>query len=125
MFNDDTERQGAQQDESSNVSRDSHGSRGVDAETLAKRDLGTVGGGKIPGGDTDKSEADGEQHESVKNSSNETSPAAINTTGKQAHSRHPSQPQTAMGDRDASKSRPGEEIADPMSSRAPDKINQQ
>lgn len=160
MSDNDTRQQETPLDESA------QGSSNIDKSTLTKRDLGTVGGGNIPGGatenkviheelnkndntgqsdahkeenkDSNNKDKDGaragdtgekqESVRSVKNSSNETSPAAINTIDKQAQSgnggRHPSQPQTPMGDQDANRSRSGEEIEDPMSSRAPDKINQ-
>ena len=114
------------------------------------RDMGTVGGGNIPGGSTsgttqgatntsnitpgsEGSSSRGNvdavapgEGESVKDSSKETSPAATNTVDKQAGGggRHPGQPQTAMGDQDSARGRSGEEITEPMSSRAPDKLHQ-
>src|SRR5579883_28299 len=97
------------------------------------RNMGTVGGGNISassGSGTTRggmsssnstvenggSSSDGNvgagapaDRGSVKNSSVGTSPAATNTIDKQAQGsgggRHPSQPQTAMGDQDATQSR--------------------
>jgi hypothetical protein len=68
------------------------------------------------------------EHGSVKDSSVGQEPVATNTIDKQAHQssggRHPSQPQTAMGDQDATYGRSGDQVTEPMSSRSPDKINQ-
>ncbi|MBV9257361.1 MAG: hypothetical protein JO215_05030 [Ktedonobacteraceae bacterium] len=116
------------------------------------RDMGTVGGGNIPGSSGSGASQEGvstststvesgggssggtvgagapADRGSVKDSSVGTSPAATNTVDRQAQDssggRHPSQPQTAMGDRDATQGQSGDEVTDPMSSRAPDKIQQ-
>ncbi|HEV2662901.1 MAG TPA: hypothetical protein VGU68_20000 [Ktedonobacteraceae bacterium] len=120
----------------------------ADYEALvSKRDLGTAGGGNIPGGSGPQggiSSSDstvqskgtpgggtggGEtERGSVKDSDMGTPPQAINTVDKQGQgnlgSRNPGEAGTSMGDQDATQGRPGEEITDPMSSRAPDKIHQ-
>jgi hypothetical protein len=114
---------------------------------ISNRDLGTVGGGNIPGGSGSQggiSSSDstvqsagtpggntkgGETEQgSVKDSNVSTPPQAKNTVDKHAQSnlggRNPGEAGTSMGDQDATQGRPGEEITDPMSSRAPDKIHQ-
>jgi hypothetical protein len=120
----------------------------ADYEALvSKRDMGTVGGGNIPGGSgpqggisssdstvqskgTPRGSTGGGETErgSVKDSDASTPPQAVNTVDKHAQSnlggRSPGQAGTSMGDQDATQGRPGEEITDPMSSRAPDKIYQ-
>jgi hypothetical protein len=120
----------------------------ADYEALVgNRDLGTVGGGNIPGGSGPQggistsdstvqsggtpggSMGGGEtERGSVKDSDVGTPPQAKNTVDKHAQSnlggRSPGQGGTSMGDRDAKQGRLGEEATDSMSSRAPDKIHQ-
>ncbi len=114
---------------------------------VSKRDMGTVGGGNIPGGNgpqggistSDSTVQSGgtaggntgggeTERGSVKDSAADTPPQAKNTVDKHAQSnlggRSPGQAGTSMGDQDATQGRSGEEMTDPMSSRAPDKIHQ-
>ncbi len=114
---------------------------------LSNRDMGTVGGGNVPGaggsrggmsasdstvesGGTPGGNVGGGETErgSIKHSDAGTPPAAKNTVDKQAQSniggRNPGKAGTSMGDQDATQGRPDDGITDPMSSRAPDKINQ-
>lgn len=95
------------------------------------RDLGTAGGGPIPGNQTSNAGETNASSTTTPSSSTETTTEARNAsatdrTGQgNIGGRNPSQPQTAMGDQDRTMSRPGDETADPMTSRAPDKVNQQ
>ena len=128
----------------------------VGSEGASKRDLGTVGGGTIPSTSTSPrggmntsdstKEAGGTSAErnigqglptdrggltDVEVSGESTRNA--NQIDRQAQSniggRNPGQPQTSMGDREASHGNRGrgtnEEIIDPMTSRAPDKVHQE
>lgn len=115
-------------------------------ETSSARDLGTAGGGSIPNlPDIDR---DKTAHEARTNDSPQRSDATVErenadtphdappTNDARAVNRHsqgnaatrdPGQPQTAMGDQDRTFGGRGadanEETIDPMTSRAPDKVN--
>ena len=116
---------------------------GVGENASSNRDLGTVGGGNVPGvsgsrggvGASDSTVESGgapaggtigggatTDRGSGKDSDVGTSPVATNSVAKQ--SQGSGQAGLPRGDQDATQGRPGEEITDPMSSRAPDKINQ-
>jgi hypothetical protein len=97
------------------------------------RDLGTAGGGTIPGSATTPHNANTDNGTGDRNKMTDNGKAenTVNTIDKHAQGnlggRNPSQPQTAMGDRDPKgqkEDRGQSDITDPMISRDPSKINQ-
>lgn len=123
----------------------------------SNRDLGTVGSGSVPeshnpgmgsgkspgGMNTSNSTVDsgsttgrgvpgaGQTTDRGSESTSDTAEGRANTIDRHAHGniggRHPSEPETSMGDRDTRRSREdrGEsDVSDPMTSRHPSKVNE-
>ncbi|MFL5626020.1 MAG: hypothetical protein ACJ788_10560 [Ktedonobacteraceae bacterium] len=148
MMGDSSVQQGSSQDDKE-ITRPRTEAKHVVGGTGRGRDLGTAGGGTIPGSETpmrpsnaadDNSTVNDGDTSGDSNRDNETvsdrevlthSDVAGNAIDKHARGnlggRNPSQPQTAMGDRDTKRDRAdrGEvQITDPMTSRDPSKINE-
>ncbi|HTD18133.1 MAG TPA: hypothetical protein VK667_01240 [Ktedonobacteraceae bacterium] len=148
MMNDSSAQPGSSRDYKERT-RSQQEAKQTGSGVRSERDLGTVGGGNIPGSETGRGSDNSADATITSNStvSNEDttddggtasgrhipadSEVARNTIDKHARDnlggRNPSHPGTSMGDRDPKREgddRRDTDITDPMTSRDPSKINQ-